>query len=379
MDMDLKARSLQKLGNEITVITTYSSENDIIGHLPYKIIEEYIPSKRLLTIQKGIFDILKKYENSTDIFHVDGHIYLYGAGLYRLLGGKIPIVAHFNRELMCWPENMSTRIQKAKDKTIIRVKKKIRLIIEKYIGIPIANHIDLLTFANPVIQKTYENFGLKKDNTNFVDGDFIDHEKIRIKNNIIKKSYIERNKITGEQLNIFYTGRMAPGKGFDTLITAFSKIKNKNKYKLILGGDGEERQNLQKMVLNLKIEKYVKFLGWIPIENIYEYFNQADIFVLPKCMRIEFNSITLLEAMNFGLPCIVPQGGALAWSANKGALNYIDEDCNDLAQKIETLGNNPNLRAELSKNCFIRLTDDEMDYKKRAVILNNAIKKLCKN
>ena len=375
MDIDLKARALQNLNNEVSIITAWPGENKIPAPLPYNIAEENIPSKRLLTIQWGVFKILKKYSDQADVFHVDGHLFLYGAGLYKMLGGQIPIVAHFNRELACWPANRSIHLKKYSANYPEKIKRKLRWYLERHIGVPIANHINLLTFANPILQKTYENFGLKKGPENFVVGDFIDHEKIIKKNDVLPDSYIKRNKNTGP-LIIFHTSRMVPGKGFDTLLTAFSKIKNKEKFQLVLGGGGPEEADLHQLANNLKIADRVKFLGWVPTKNIYDYFKKADVFVLPKCERLEFNSITLLEAMTFGLPCIVPANGALAWGAGKSAITYQDENCDDLAAKIQLLGDDPNLRAELSKNCFLTLKQEERDYKKGAARLNEKIQRL---
>src|SRR3989344_7244997 len=98
-ELDLTIRTLIKLGNEVATVTFFSYQNNIPDLLPYSVIEENVTSRRLLGIQKGIFQLLKKYESQADFFHIEGHLFLYGAGLYRLLGGKVPIAAFFNREL----------------------------------------------------------------------------------------------------------------------------------------------------------------------------------------------------------------------------------------------------------------------------------------
>src|SRR3989344_3823305 len=102
---DLLFRSLQELGNTVTVITAYSSLNNIQQRPPYTLIQEDIRTKTQFGIQRGIFRLLRKYEKDADYFHVDGHIFLYGAGVYRLLGGKVPVAAMFNREQIAWPDN----------------------------------------------------------------------------------------------------------------------------------------------------------------------------------------------------------------------------------------------------------------------------------
>jgi len=43
---------------------------------------------------------LRKYENETDVYHLEGQ-FAYAGGWYRLRGGK-PIVAFYNREMLAW-------------------------------------------------------------------------------------------------------------------------------------------------------------------------------------------------------------------------------------------------------------------------------------
>lgn len=376
IELDLKVKTLQKLGHAVIVVTAFSNENKMIEPLPYAVIEEGILSKRLLAIQNGVLKILKKYSSQADLFHVDGHLFLYGAGFYKMLGGQVPIVAHFNRELICWPDNISNFLKKEKNKLnpFLSLKKQIRWLVERYLGMFLANRTNLFSFANPVLKKTYEEFGLRKENS-FTVGDLVDHGAIRAEAGVSEDFYVKNNKTDGI-INIFYTGRMVPGKGFDTLLTAFSKIKNKQNLYLILGGAGPEENALHQLADELGIRQQVKFLGWISKKEVYDYLRKTDIFVLPKCMRLDENSIALLEAMVFGLPCIVPAGGALAWGAGAGALTYEDENPADLAEKIERLAVDPGLRKDLSCNCALRLKDEELTYTKQVQKLNEYLLKL---
>ena len=258
-EFDLMMRTLQKLGNEVTAVTIFSGKNDIPKPLPYPVIERNITARDLIGIQCGIYKILKEFEPQADFLHVDGHSSLYAAGLYRRLGGKTPISAYFNREQICWPEAESD----SADKTsfLFNLKKKLRWYVEKYLGTPLANGIDLMLFTNPHLKKSYEKFGLKpKPDASIIFGDPVDYKKLMSENNISENTYIKRNKIN-EKLNIIYSSRMVPGKGFELLIEAFAKIKNKEKFNLILGGTGPLEPQLRQMVKNLKIENYVQLPG----------------------------------------------------------------------------------------------------------------------
>ncbi|MDD5431281.1 MAG: glycosyltransferase family 4 protein, partial [Candidatus Pacebacteria bacterium] len=180
------------------------------------------------------------------------------------------------------------------------------------------------------------------------------------------------------KVTLFYSSRMAPGKGFDLLVAAFSEIKNKENFRLILGGTGPEEEQVRKMVRDLKIEKYIEFPGWVQKEKVYEYYKQADIFVQPH-WRTDNTSISLSYAMAFGLPSILPGGGGLEWVAKKSALYFKDLDYRDLARKIEELGSKPELRKELSANCYARINEDEMNAEKQMARLCREMERVKKS
>ena len=358
IEYDLMIRGLMELGNQVTVVTAFSYANAMTEGLPYKIIEENIMARGLLGIQKGVFNILRKYSDQADFFYIDGQVFLYGAGLYRRLGGKTPISAYFNRELVCWPDGEANFISQ-NNNILIKIKKIARFYIEKYIGAPIANGIDLMLFTNPHLRKTYEKFGLRPDEDRvLIFGDPVIHSKNMKEYGVTEDSYAKRNKIGGK-LNIFYSSRMVPGKGFELLITAFSKIKNKDNFKLNLGGTGPEELAIRKMIKDLRIEPHVEiFSGWSR-DNFFNLLKNADIFVQPR-WRTDLTSMTLINAMGFGIPCIMPGGGGLQWDAKDGGLYFKDGDADDLARKIEQLGNSPELRVKLSRACYARLAENEM-------------------
>lgn len=370
LDLDLTARTWQQLGHTVEFITVFPAQNDFPSNLPYKIHEEPTGSPHFLPIQYGIFRILKKYAPQTDIFYIECHGFLYGAGLYRRLGGSVPVVAFFNRELTAWPEDISTFFYEDRphpqQRLFDRLKKKLRWYAEHFVGTPVANGMDLLTYTNPILKKEYEDFGLHPDHS-VITGDPFDFETMMQENNMTENSYRDRNKHQGPFV-LFYSSRMAPGKGFDLLITAFSKVKNKDNFRLILGGNGPEEENVRKKVRELGLDTYVELPGWVSKEELFASLKKVDMFIQPRWRR-DMTSTSLLFAMAFGLPCILPGGGGLEWVAKESAVYFQDNDPEDLARKIEALGDNRDLRATLSANCYRRLQADEMYYKKTLPLL----------
>ncbi|TSC56505.1 MAG: hypothetical protein Greene041679_516 [Parcubacteria group bacterium Greene0416_79] len=370
-ELDLLMRTLQDLRNEVKTITAFSSNNRIPQPRPYGVIEDQITSMRLLGIQWQCYRILKKYEKGADLFHIDGHLFLYGAGLYRLLGGKVPVAAYFNYYLMCWGDTALSLTPYPKEHIFIRIKKKIRWMIEKYIGMPIANRINLFAFVSPTLKAVYEEFGLRKDPNTFVIGDLIDFEKIMRENGITEESYRARNKRSGP-FNLFYCSRMIRGKGFDLLLDGFSRVRVKKNLKLILSGTGPEAPLIRSMVKDLHLEPYVEMPGWVPWQQLLDFYRTTDIFVQVG-WKPEGTSISQLYAMAFGIPSILPKGGGLEWQAKQTAYYVENGNADELAAAIETLAGDFELRATLSRNCYARIGEDSLNYRKQISLWNKKL------
>lgn len=374
-EFDLMIRTLTKWGNEVTAVTVFSEANDIPEPLPYPLIEENFKSKGQIGIQYEIYKLLKKYESKADIFHLDGHIFLFGAGVYRKLGGKVPVSSFFNREQPSWPPLYSSFFNTQREGKLRKIKRSLRYLVEKYIGGYFASAIDFKTFISPMFRKKYEDFGLKTDETTKVIGDPIDFGKIIKENNIDEFNYRKRNKKQGP-FTIFYSSRMAPVKGFDVLLKGFSEVKNKYNFRLILGGSGEEEKFVKEMIKNLSLDPYVKLTGWTSKEELYRiHREEADIFIQADWLPFG-TSISLLYAIVFGLPCILPAKTGLEWIAKDCAIYFDYRNPTDLARQIEKLGSDFELREKLSRNCYNRLKDDDLNYEKQIGVMYEGMKNI---
>lgn len=91
----------------------------------------------------------------------------------------------------------------------------------------------------------------------------------------------ERYNITGHFL--LFVGRLEEKKGVQYLIDAMPRIIKKfNNVQLIIIGGGTLQEQLQKLVLRLKLEKNVLFLGPVKHNDLPAFFATADIFIGPS-------------------------------------------------------------------------------------------------
>lgn len=94
-------------------------------------------------------------------------------------------------------------------------------------------------------------------------------------------------------------------KGYDKVITALTTLKQTHPHiKYLIAGryDKEEKDRLDNLIKEAKLEQTVIFAGFVPDEDLAAHFNLADIYIMPSTG--EGFGIVFIEAMFYGLPVI---------------------------------------------------------------------------
>ncbi len=108
---------------------------------------------------------------------------------------------------------------------------------------------------------------------------------------------------------IFFVGRMVREKGVQVLLQAFPIVKARfPKARLVIAGGGY-RKHLEEFVRFLHLESSVRFLGFIPDEELLKLYRVVDVAVYPSLY--EPFGIVALEAMAVGVPVVVSDAGGL--------------------------------------------------------------------
>lgn len=152
-------------------------------------------------------------------------------------------------------------------------------------------------------------------------------------------------------VHLIFVGRLHEQKGLDVLLAAFQQIVRQYpdlNLRLQLLGDGPLRESLKELSQALGISRKVEFVGMT--DHVFKYLGDADIFVLPS--RAEGLSNALLEAMTCGLPVVVSNIPANLNVTEHGqnGLVFTAGDPNSLASAVESLLEQPELRARLGKS-----------------------------
>lgn len=109
----------------------------------------------------------------------------------------------------------------------------------------------------------------------------------------------------GEPLTFLYLGRLVSEKAVRALIRAASLLGDRaGGWRLLVAGDGPERDRLEDMVQHRGLEDRVVFLGEVESAGRSEVFEDADVFVLPS--EREPWGLVVNEALSAGLPVIAP-------------------------------------------------------------------------
>jgi glycosyltransferase involved in cell wall biosynthesis len=349
MDLHLKAKGLVEAGHKVTVVTAFSRANIITDPTPYTVIEAETNARGLLGIQYHGYKILKKHQQYADVIYIDGQIFIYAGGLYRMFGGKIPVVPFFNVRLNCIGDTSGNA--NSNQSLFHKIKRGGRLIIEHRIGVIIANYCDWFIFNTPNVQQLYKKFGYNTTKSTVIE-DFVDMREIIATHKITSES-ITAQQQNKERIILFSTGRMLPEKGFDIIVRSFALIPNKEKYHVILSGDGPDKKRIEGMIKEMGLEQYFTLPGWVSKETLAKYFLTSQIFIFPKWW-IEYGSALLTEALAFGLPCIIPAGGALEWLTEGKMSMFKNDSPEEMTAAIQSLGEDETMRIAIAKNSLAR-------------------------
>lgn len=141
------------------------------------------------------------------------------------------------------------------------------------------------------------------------------YERAAIIKNPLVGDIPERNTIVSN--DIVTVGRLSKQKNHKLLIRAFFEFtKEYPGYRLLIYGKGEEYENLNKLIQDLKMQKKVYLMG--TSRTVLKEISGAKMFVLTS--DYEGMPNVLAEAMAVGLPCVSTDclGGGAAALINSG-------------------------------------------------------------
>ncbi|MBN1253254.1 MAG: glycosyltransferase family 4 protein, partial [Bacteroidales bacterium] len=155
----------------------------------------------------------------------------------------------------------------------------------------------IILYAKSAIKDLKNN--IKKSIPIYVLGNAINTEDYGylVYNDLIEK----KTKTENQTIKIIFSGRITKRKNLDLLIKAVLKIKLETKIpiKLNIVGNGSEKSELEKLVIENQLVNEVFFLGELYGIDIHNLFFENDIYALPS-----HAGLSVIHANSFGLPII---------------------------------------------------------------------------
>lgn len=191
-------------------------------------------------------------------------------------------------------------------------------------------------------------------------------------------SYIEMAETPrqGTPKTIGVVSRLERIKGMDLVVPAFAEVyKHHPELKLLIVGDGSQRNLMKQQVQDAGLsENSVQFVGRQIQNMLQSFYDQIDILLMPS--RSEGFGLTAIEGMARGCVPVVSNTGGLSEVVEdrvSGVLHTL-ESVDDLATKIESVIDNPNLFEQLSLGAHSRAHNFSKDiYNSQIETLYNAI------
>jgi glycogen(starch) synthase len=147
-------------------------------------------------------------------------------------------------------------------------------------------------------------------------------------------------------------GRLVQQKGFDVLLHAFARAREKNGlegFDLLLAGEGSEQGALENLLSELKLEGHAHLIGRAGRDEAMALFKGCAFFVLPS--RHEPQGIVNLEAMAAGKAVIATRVGGVPEIVleNQTGILVAPDNPSSLARAMSTLAADPGLALRLGE------------------------------
>lgn len=188
------------------------------------------------------------------------------------------------------------------------------------------NQSDGVTAVSSDLRKeTYEHFKITNDIE--VIPNFIDLEKFKKQ----KKDHFKKAICPNNEALVVHTSNFRKVKRVQDVVQIFANIHREIPAKLLLIGDGPERNRAEKLCRELEICDDVRFLG--KLEAVEEVLSVADLFLLPS--EKESFGLAALEAMACEVPVVSSNTGGIPELNVQGVTGFLSPvgDVEDMTRK----------------------------------------------
>lgn len=342
--LDVLARSLGERGHQVTVLAPHVRGEEKLGDLPYRLVRYRRPSSKRFGVRQLVVRLLwEHWRRPADVLHCHGAYPPGFVGLtFRRLTGVPVVVRPHGSDIL--PGDWIRRHERL-ERRVARVMREADAVIAQ--GRELAREAEALGAAR---------------------------ERIRVIANGVEIPPARRNPVVPPLLVAM--GSLTPKKGFDLLLRALPAVRAAAPgVRLILAGEGPERERLQALAEELGQEQWVEIPGSIVGPAKADLFAKAALVILPS--RREPFSNVLLEVLAAGCPVVATSVGGTPEILGDPPVGILvpPEDPDSLAQAVSDLLRDPKrlealgavARARAAVFAWPRMVDGYLDVYRWAI------------
>jgi len=157
---------------------------------------------------------------------------------------------------------------------------------------------------------------------------------------------------------LLYAGRISPHKNVVRMIEAFSALKAElekdqlypNLKLIIIGDDLSGNPDLRRTVVRSGVQHDVRFLGFVPIEVLRIFYDEARLFIFPSLY--EGFGLPPLEAMAHGTPVVTSNVSSLPEVVGQAAVLVNPENVFDIMRALHRVLTDEDLRERMKRRGY---------------------------
>lgn len=174
---------------------------------------------------------------------------------------------------------------------------------------------------------------------------------------------------SGDEFVLCYPGTLSWHQGLDLAVDAVAELREEiPQLRLMLIGDGPEREKLKRLIHERGVEDRVSLTGLIPMEKVAEIMTTIDLGVVPKradTFGNEAFSTKIMEFMAMGVPVLAARTRIDEYYFSNDLVEFFESgNAHDLAEKIRFLWLHPERRMQLAAASSVFIEKNHWDVRK---------------
>lgn len=221
---------------------------------------------------------------------------------------------------------------------------------------------------------TTVNEGLRR----WVTAQGIPEERVICIRNGVELRHRKKGDARPSSCRFLFVGNIVSAKGVQQLIDAFALAGQEEKeVRLILVGEGPERELLEHRAKEKGIDSFVEFVGKQPPDQIVSWMSQSDCLVLPSLSEGTPNVI--LEAMASALPVVASSLPGICEIVKDRVTGFLVKpgDVDDLAQKLLEMTRNRDFRRRMGETGYRIISEMGLGWDQVAGRYKEVYQELC--